>query len=204
MTARHPTHYTILGLSPSILDDHLSALPLLKKAYHRALLRHHPDKQRQSSSLSSYSSSSTAAAAAADHAACAAPGSIASSDVYTVDQIAMAFAVLSSPAQRAEYDARLRQSQALGGSAGPKFHTGVENVDLDDLAFDEETERWYRSCRCGNDRGYLFGEDDLIEVEDEGALLVGCQDCSLWLRVHFAVVKDMADPAIKEEIIEKN
>ncbi|KAG6009503.1 hypothetical protein E4U21_002139 [Claviceps maximensis] len=190
------THYTILGLSPSILDDR-SSPTLLKKAYHRALLRHHPDKQQ--SCLSSPCSPSSL-----HSSSCAAFDSRASSNAYTVDQIATAFAVLSSPDQRAEYDARLLQSQGLTGSAGPKFQTGVENVDLDDLCFDEGTERWYRSCRCGNDRGFLFGEDDLVEVEDEGALLVGCQDCSLWLRIHFAVVNDAADAAFKEEIIEEN
>jgi hypothetical protein len=61
------------------------------------------------------------------------------------------------------------------------------------LQFDEEEERWYRSCRCGNDRGYSFEETDLEEVEHEGLLMVGCQDCSLWLKIHFAVVEDAAD-----------
>lgn len=190
MNATDPTHYEILGLTPSILSEsRQDPSTLLKKAYHGALLRHHPDKQPSSSSSSIPS--------------CTASDSISGSKTYTVDQIATAFAVLSSPGQRIEYDASLRQSQALAGSATPKFQTGVENVDLDDLPFDEEMERWHRSCRCGNDRGYLFGEDDLVEVEDEGVLLVGCQDCSLWLRVHFAVLDDV-DPASKESIINKS
>ncbi len=65
-----------------------------------------------------------------------------------------------------------------------------ENVDLDDLEYDESAESWSRSCRCGNPRGYLFGETDLEEAADYGELMVGCSDCSLWLRVHFAVVED--------------
>ncbi|RDA83269.1 hypothetical protein CP532_0989 [Ophiocordyceps camponoti-leonardi (nom. inval.)] len=73
--------------------------------------------------------------------------------------------------------------------------TGVENVDLDDLPFDEDGGRWYRSCRCGNDRGYSFDETDLADVAEEGLLLVGCLDCSLWLRVHFAAVDDEEDIA---------
>lgn len=81
----------------------------------------------------------------------------------------------------------------MDGGGKQRFHTGVENVDLDDLEFDEADECWYRSCRCGNDRGYLFREPDLVEVADEGELMVGCLDCSLWLRVHFAVLEDQDD-----------
>lgn len=89
------------------------------------------------------------------------------------------------------YDSALRVSRPAGAdSRDGTFQTGVENVDLDDLAFDEEDECWYRSCRCGNERSYLFSETDLEEVGDEGELVVGCLDCSLWLRVHFAVLED--------------
>ncbi|KAJ6446284.1 diphthamide biosynthesis protein 4 [Purpureocillium lavendulum] len=167
--ASSATHYEVLGLTSSILDSSTSdPSALIKRAYHRALLRNHPDK--------------------------AAPSSIPTpnTSTFTVDQISRAFTVLSSPAQRAKYDSSLRLSQsAVPGAA--RFQTGVENVDLDDLPFDEGEERWYRSCRCGNDRGYSFGEEDLLGAGDEGLLMVGCQDCSLWLRVHFAVVEDEPD-----------
>lgn len=199
-----PTHYTILGLTPSLLDSSHQKGPspsaLLKKAYHRALLRHHPDKQvPSSSSFPSSPSSSTPLSS------CITQDTTAStSGVYTIDQIATAFAVLSSPTQRTSYDAGLRQRSPAVGSARPEFQTGVENVDLDDLLFDEGTERWYRACRCGNERGYLFSEEDLGEVEDEGVLVVGCQDCSLWLRVHFAVVNEDADLAYEDEAAKDN
>jgi curved DNA-binding protein CbpA len=180
-----PTHYEVLNLSPSIIEDSLDALKLIKRAYHRALLRHHPDK---TASSTKYSSNSQA------------------KSIYSIDQITAAYTVLSSPGQRTEYDAKLRQAQALSGfggsNGGPRFQTGVENVDLDDLPFDETKERWYRSCRCGNERGYLFGEADLIEVEDDGELMVGCQDCSLWLKVHFAVVDD--ERPLDEDRIDKS
>ena len=161
------THYEVLGLTPSILDSSTSdPSALIKRAYHRALLRNHPDKATTSSSTP-----------------------VLETATFTVDQISRAFTVLSSPAQRASYDASLRLSQtAVPGVA--RVQTGVENVDLDDLPFDEAEERWYRSCRCGNDRGYSFGEEDLLGAGDEGLLMVGCQDCSLWLRVHFAVIED--------------
>ncbi|KHN96283.1 Diphthamide biosynthesis protein 4 [Metarhizium album ARSEF 1941] len=170
-----PTHYDVLNLTPSIVDDSPDAAKLVKKAYHRALLRNHPDKR------GSHTNTSPRAPRA---------------PTVSVDQVTAAFAVLSCPVRRAEYDTKLRQARALSGSAGPDsghgFQTGVESVDLDDLPYDETKERWHRPCRCGNARGYLFGEEDLAEAEDEGELMVGCQDCSLWLRVHFAVVGDDA------------
>ncbi|EQK97904.1 hypothetical protein G6O67_007232 [Ophiocordyceps sinensis] len=173
------THYEILGLSPATLDNFSSnkdaSSPLIKHAYRRALLRNHPDKAKSDPSRTL-------------------PSCRNSTPVYTVDQMAQAFAVLSSPARRAAYDASLRLSHARPGSAPAHFHTGVENVDLDDLLFDDDGQRWSRPCRCGNDRGYSFDEADLLDAADDGLLMVGCQDCSLWLRVHFAVVED-AEPS---------
>lgn len=173
--SRTPTHYQVLGLSPSILADQdpSAASSLIKKAYHRALLQNHPDKAK-----SAFSSSSSQTQAA----------------VYTVDQISQAFNVLSAPRSRAEYDAALRVSRVAGagedGTLAVRFQTGVENVDLDDLEVDEVEGKWFRSCRCGNDKGYTFQEADLEEASDDGVLMVGCHDCSLWLKVHFAVVDD--------------
>lgn len=177
-----PTHYQVLGLSPTLLTDTKTSSSLIKKAYHRALLQNHPDKKASATSKTQNTSSSSAYNS--------------STQIYTVDQISQAFNVLSSPQSRAEYDAALRVSRAAtDGSGGDdaamtRFQTGIENVDLDDLGFDEQDEKWYRSCRCGNDRGYTFQEADLEEASDDGVLMVGCHDCSLWLRVHFAVVDD--------------
>lgn len=155
------THYQVLNLTPTLIDTQTDPTPLIKRAYHRALLRNHPDKATSNS------------------------------NIFTIDQITTALNVLSSPASRSVYDSALRVSRPAGAdSRDGTFQTGVENVDLDDLAFDEEDECWYRSCRCGNERSYLFSETDLEEVGDEGELVVGCLDCSLWLRVHFAVLED--------------
>ncbi|KAL2111477.1 hypothetical protein VUR80DRAFT_9967 [Thermomyces stellatus] len=106
---------------------------------------------------------------------------------YTVDQISAAYRTLSSPALRQAYDAELRS--AADTAKNEAFKTGVENVDLDDLEYSEEEGTWYRGCRCGNERGFSFGEGDLEGAEREGEVVVGCCDCSLWLRVHFAVVE---------------
>jgi curved DNA-binding protein CbpA len=190
------SHYQILGLTPTLVDSQHDPSKLIKRAYHRALLRNHPDK----------------AGAKAQPASEQPQSSSTSHSYYTVDQISTAFGVLSSPRQRAAYDAVLRTSRGslIAGDSGSSaaatgaqlFQTGVENVDLDDLPFDEDDGAWYRSCRCGNDRGYLFREDDLEEAADEGELMVGCLDCSLWLRVHFAVLDD--EPSIAAEHITNN
>lgn len=194
-----PTHYDVLGLTPAMLDDVVasrlhdrrgrepSSSPLVKRAYRRALLRNHPDKAQ-------------VAAAAAD--ACSpAPSPSAPRPVarYTVDQISQAFDVLSSPARRSAYDAALGLAHARPGSAPAHFRTGVENVDLDDLPrdADADADRWSRPCRCGDPRGYSFGEADLMDAADDGLLMVGCRGCSLWLVVHFAAV-DEAEPGPSE------
>lgn len=169
------THYQVLGITPSIIDTHHDPSSLLKRAYRRALLQNHPDK------------------AARDGFSSDTPQTV----IYTVDQIATALSILSSPRDRAAYDNSLRLARPdgrdpseVGGSGS--FQIGVETVDLDDLPYDEKASSWYRGCRCGNDRAYLFGEEDLDACADEGELMVGCQDCSLWLRVSFAVVEEDA------------
>ncbi|KAF4994190.1 hypothetical protein FGRMN_5964 [Fusarium graminum] len=104
----------VLNLTPTLLDTQHDSTLLIKRAYHRALLRNHPDKVANSNS---------------------------SSDFFSVDQITNALNVLSSPSSRAAYDATLRVSRPAGAaSRDGSFQTGVESVDLDDLAFDEDQE----------------------------------------------------------------
>jgi hypothetical protein len=185
-----PTHYEVLQIPKSIIEDsNKDQIPkIIKQAYHRALLRHHPDKtntpNRTGKATTNHTSSSS------------------SSPPPTVDQITRAYTTLSIPAERTAYDRHLaltRNRTALSSSSGSRdtgatFQTGIETVDLDDLDYTEDAEltttRWHRGCRCGNEQGFAFGEDDLEEAGDLGELVVGCQDCSLWLRVCFAVVED--------------
>jgi len=168
------THYEVLGLPQNILDDQKDVVPLVKRAYHRALLRHHPDKTSTQTQGVTFSTNSTK---------------------FTIDQISTALNVLSDPRKRAEYDKSLLTRPHSGASLGDGnsgFQTDIENVDLDELPFDEAQGQWHRSCRCGNERGYVFNEEDLDveEARNQGELLVGCLDCSLWLRVHYAVVDE--------------
>lgn len=170
------SYYDVLQITPSDLDSQRDPAQALKRAYHRALLIHHPDKRKPTPSSLSPTTISPSTTSATS---------------ITIDQISTAFAVLSSPAQRSEYD-RLLLTQAVPDKSqlDNRFQTGIENVDLDDLSFDEKRQEWFRGCRCGNPRGYRFNESDLEEATDFGEVMVGCADCSLWLRVHFAVVDD--------------
>ncbi|CAI4216521.1 unnamed protein product [Parascedosporium putredinis] len=165
-----PSHYVVLAISPTLLTSAANPTSLLKQAYHRALLHNHPDKDRKRA-----------------EAACA----------YTIDQISAAYRTLSDPTARSAYDAALRLSNnpaVIGGSGiegdpDAVFRTGVESVDLDDLNYDENSATWSRTCRCGNEKGFTFGELDLEEASEVSELVVGCSDCSLWLRVYFAVLE---------------
>lgn len=154
-----PTHYQILSLSTP-LPPTTDPTPLIKRAYRLALLSHHPDKHTTSKTTPR----------------------------YTIDQISLAYATLSNPLTRQAYDKSLANNSS-NNSSPSNFQTGIEVVDLDDLVHDPAHGEWYRSCRCGNDKGYQFGEDDLEEAVDLGELMVGCADCSLWLRVLFAVAE---------------
>ncbi|KAH8884500.1 diphthamide biosynthesis protein-like protein 4 [Thozetella sp. PMI_491] len=168
------TYYDVLGISPSVLSEQKDPGQTLKRAYHRALLQHHPDKRGASPTGTSLSTTGVPAR------------------IFSVDEISTAYAILSNSRERAEYDGALKLAASSNGQQHlPQFQTGIENVDLDDLDYEEGTERWSRGCRCGNPKGYLFGEEDLEEAVDYGELMVGCADCSLWLKVHFAVMDDV-------------
>ncbi|KAK7752706.1 hypothetical protein SLS62_005258 [Diatrype stigma] len=196
------THYEILAITPKHLEGQSAPAQatVVKKAYHRALLRHHPDKTKAQAAVPSQGSSAKPSPR---------PQSSSTTTAYTVDQITEAYSVLSDRKRRDEYNRTLFLQQqktasastssnsSNGGGAGSKsssatwsFRTGVETADLDDLGFDERTGTYYRSCRCGNARGYRFEDADLEECEAEGVLMVGCADCSLWLRVLFAPAGD--------------
>lgn len=182
------THYEVLGLSTGACTNRALTPQLIKAAYRRALLQYHPDKVHQILPNATANASN--------------PSS--SSPLFSVDQITKAYSVISTPKLRAEYDRELalQPNNAALGNQADVFRTGVEIVDLDDLEFDEKDEAWFRGCRCGDDRGFLFREEDLEEAANDGELNVGCKGCSLWLRVLFGVVEgdDVApDAGSKDE-----
>ncbi|KAK1782060.1 diphthamide biosynthesis protein 4 [Copromyces sp. CBS 386.78] len=187
-----PTLYEILSLSP-----HSDLTPaLIKQAYRRALLTHHPDKSTQHHHQPSQKQSSTT--------------NTQSKPLYTIDQISLAYTTLSSPSLRTQYDASLRTHQrssnlttsrshtghsgAAAAAVEQDFQTGIDTIDLDDMVFVESSpdrkDTWYRSCRCGNERGFALTEEDLEENADLGEVLVQCADCTIWLRVCYVVAED--------------
>ncbi|KAJ2713927.1 hypothetical protein H4R19_002002 [Coemansia spiralis] len=93
-------------------------------------------------------------------------------------QIGMAWEVLGDDARRRTYD---RQQSARRSKA-----RGVvqDEVDLDDMAFDEDTHTYAFPCRCSG--SYSISEDDLGLGRD----IAPCTDCSLKIRVLFDVVED--------------
>ncbi|XDG06633.1 hypothetical protein ABKA04_006248 [Annulohypoxylon sp. FPYF3050] len=197
-TSAEPTLYDILALTPKHLEGQAGAVQqqkIVKQAYHRALLKHHPDKAASGSSSSSPSQPSASSPNPPDSKSKSSPkthtkqGSHSQPRIaYTVDQIQHAYSVLSDAKKRREYDRVLRASPSQRQTQS--FQTGVETVDLDDVSFDEKTGVYYRSCRCGNERGYAFTEENLEEFEEDGVLMVECLDCSLWIRVLFAAADD--------------
>jgi diphthamide biosynthesis protein 4 len=64
-------------------------------------------------------------------------------------------------------------------------HTPVSSTNSDG----EERMEWTRGCRCGADRGFRILEEELEDAEARGEneVLVGCEGCSLWVRVGFDV-----------------
>ena len=167
-----PTHYEVLGLPDALRDDPNLAAQTIRNAYRRALLQNHPDKSTQQ------------------------PVNAAT---FSIDQISEAFSTLSDKKRRAEYDRALKQKAAQhdGGVKGTEvFRTGIETVDLDDLDTDDLHGIWYRSCRCGDDRGFLIKESDLEEATQDGQISVGCRGCSLWLKVLFGIMaEELAEKA---------
>ncbi|KAL2808858.1 heme peroxidase [Aspergillus granulosus] len=185
-----PDYYEILSLpfpSTSLSKQQL------KLAYHKALLKHHPDK--------------ASSAIARDPPCPPTTSSLSPSQPnkpVTIDQITNAYKTLSNPALRADYDRSLRLDRtrtAEREKTGTVFHTGLEVVDLEDLACDESSGPegeavWYRGCRCGDERGFLVSETDLEREVEHGEVVVGCRGCSLYMKVLFAVQDDGSDEDI--------
>ncbi|GAM85205.1 hypothetical protein ANO11243_032090 [Dothideomycetidae sp. 11243] len=162
-------YYSVLGLSERRADAKLD-LADVRKAYHRALLQHHPDKL------------------SGGHRQEARPKAV--GERFSIDQITNAFDTLKDPSAKSDYDRKLAlvQRSTLSGNGDQedaRFFSGLDTVDLDDLDFDDSTQTWRRSCRCGHEEGFVVTEDDLESAASVGELVIGCRGCSLWLKILF-------------------
>ena len=81
-----------------------------------------------------------------------------------------AWETLSSEKTRADYDQQLQRLRSET--------VAMDTVHIDDIDFDEDTERYCLKCRCGEI--IRFAEDDLNDLD---SLLVVCTSCSLKIKV---------------------
>jgi diphthamide biosynthesis protein 4 len=69
-----------------------------------------------------------------------------------------------------------------------------KEAEMEEGGVEEESTgmQWTRPCRCGADTGFRITEEELEEASRRGEkeVLVGCEGCSLWVRVGFEVVVD--------------
>ena len=154
-------YYEILALPTQGQKHHTITKQDIKIAYRRALLQHHPDKSNVQETP------------------------LLPKPIYTVDDITTAYKILSDSPARSEYDRQLRLHASDFQKTASRPLSGLETVDLDDLEYDEAASAWYRSCRCGNERGYLITEHDLQKEAEQGEIITGCGGCSIWLKVVF-------------------
>ena len=171
-------YYAVLGLQTPGLATGNTLIDLdLRKAYKLALLAAHPDKQPSQTPLSA-----TTARTSTKHTA------------YSVDDVKEAYNILSDPSQRKAYNDFLLRNPALsnseiGGVKDSDFVLGLEMLDLSDFEEGSGGMEWTRTCRCGDEKGFRISEEELEGAEGRGEkeVLVGCEGCSLWVRVGFEV-----------------
>ena len=189
---------TLGGASPEVLTSHL-----VKKAYHRALLRWHPDKTL-SAHITRHQGGGEGGTENSNGRTETSPAR------YTLDEIITAYNTLSTEKGRREYEReyRLQLAGPTAAAAAAMMReqvSGIWNayvpmdvVDLDDFDYIEAAGKFYRGCRCGKEEGYVLWERELEEVQ-AGEVEVGCVGCSLWLRVQFEVVAEWEEEEEEEE-----
>ncbi|MCJ1325324.1 Diphthamide biosynthesis protein 4 [Thelotrema lepadinum] len=190
------THYEVLNL-PFPSSSSAPSPSVLKAAYRRALLLHHPDKKSRVPSNEDSKHDQVSIV-------------IATAPRYTVDQITLAYNTLSDPKLRAEYDHHLRLQISYSPLSRPgpdgksvrDIFASLESIDLEGMQCDETQAEmvWWRGCRCGNERGFVVTEGDLEATMGDmgneerkggnGEIIVGCQGCSLGLRVGFGILEE--------------
>ncbi|KAJ8603572.1 hypothetical protein MRB53_042115 [Persea americana] len=175
----HGFHYAVLGLPDPTSRANVTP-EQIRAAARRQLLVFHPDKATLDSSLNN----------APSEPVLTRPTMTPTSSTPTVDDILLARETLLDPKRRAEYDRGLMSTYATAASqrsAVESSFAAMELVDLFDLAWSPTKQAWRRACRCGSATAFVVTEDDLEEASREGAqeVVVGCEGCSLGIRVAF-------------------
>ncbi|KAF9377189.1 Diphthamide biosynthesis protein 4 [Podila verticillata] len=127
----------------------------IKLQYQKLLLIHHPDKQQQKQ-----------------------PGHLSTHELIPLQEIMEAWECLRMPAQREFYDSSLK---AMKLRANGQVN---DDIDLDDMDYDEESSIYTSPCRCSGE--YIISEDEL----ELGVDTVVCSTCSLIVRIHYEVADD--------------
>lgn len=85
------------------------------------------------------------------------------------------------------------QQQRQGGptstSPSPSPSPSSTSTSSKDGNGNEDIVEWIRPCRCGAEKGFSITEEELEGAVERGEkeVLVGCEGCSLWVRVGFEV-----------------
>ena len=179
------SYYDVLDL-PSPETGAQPSQQEIKAAYHRALLRHHPDKAMTRDPPAGLQ--------------------VRAPSRHTVEQIITAYKILISPSARTEHDGAfcLNPRSTLHGvqpvNKAELSSLGPEVIDLDEMSFNQDKVEWHRSCRCGDEKGFLITEKELEEDAGLGILVVGCRGCSLCLTVMFQAVMEDDDQAVTDQL----
>jgi len=167
-------YYTILGLQPPRrLDDSSYTNEALKAAYRRALLSNHPDKVPR------------------QHIATDNARVTYSNGRPTVDQIAKAYETLANPISRKEYHETLlerKHANVLDNTDRTKVNPGLDTFDLEELEYHDSLHAWAKPCRCGGT--YQVKENQLEGAGSDGEVIVGCNGCSLYIKVAFGILDE--------------
>ncbi|KAF9149102.1 Diphthamide biosynthesis protein 4 [Linnemannia schmuckeri] len=150
-------YYAILDVSQD------ASLTEIKQQYQRLLLIHHPDKQLQQQTATASLKGS------------------AGLKLIPLQDIKEAWECLREPNHRAFYDSSL---QAMRLHANGQVH---DDIDLDDMDFDEGSGSYTFPCRCSGE--YIISEDEL----ELGVDTVVCSTCSLIVRIHYEAAEDEDD-----------
>jgi diphthamide biosynthesis protein 4 len=136
--------YRILGIQQDASQEQI------KRAYHRALLRHHPDKKRVEDA------------------------GLTPTTIPAIDTLVEAFKALSSPASRQIYDQILKSSpmSCQPPMTAPRPANVVSLDDFQEVNQGDSSSTWTHPCRCG---GTFIISEQLL---DEDIHLIGCDCCS--------------------------